>query len=103
MTKLAEKNQFNSDNYVFKCYCAEHSYLDITQDPDDGEIYISITQHPTRLTDRIVMAWRALRGVEFSSSNEVVLLKEDISKLQEALILAKGARAIKNKKGHTNA
>ncbi len=86
MTKLTEKTQFNfAETNIFKCWCGENSYLDITKDLDDGDIYITITQYPTRLLERVKMAYKALRGIEFTSSNSVMLAQEDIKKLIKSL------------------
>jgi hypothetical protein len=85
MSKIDNTTQGRLDSYIFKCYCGEDSYLEVMQNPDDGEFYISITQHPTRLLERLKMAWKALRGIEFTSSNEVILLEKDANKLIVAL------------------
>lgn len=87
MAKIDNKTQGSYGSHIFKCYCGENSYLEILQDPDDRELYIYITQHPTRLRERLSTAWRALRGLEFMSSNEIVLLEEDAEKLIKALKL----------------
>jgi hypothetical protein len=91
MTKVQEGDQFQREIHIFKCWCGEESYLEITQDADDKEFYISITQHPTRFMERLKMAWAALRGIEFSSSNCVVLLEEDANKLVAALTFKREA------------
>lgn len=85
MTKLAETIQGNLETHIFKCYCGEDSYLEVMQDSEDKEFYISITMHPTSISERIKAAWKALRGLEFSASNTVIILEEDADKLAAAL------------------
>lgn len=88
MTKIMEKIQGDSsgfETHIFKCYCGEDSYLEIIQDKEDREIFVTITKHPTRLKERLIMAWKSLRGIEFTTTNHVMLLQEDISKLRSAL------------------
>lgn len=85
MSKVEEQLQGGFPTYIFKCYCGEHSFLEVMQDLEDRELYINITQHPTRLKERLTTAWRALRGLEFSSSNEVIIDEKDIDRLMEAL------------------
>ena len=90
MSKIQEKIQGEFDDYIFKCYCGENSYLQVTQDPDDRELYISITLKPTRLSERLELAWKSLRGMEFYATDEVIILGEDSDKLIEALTLSQG-------------
>ena len=85
MTKLTEDSQWNTGRHIFKCWCGEDSYLEVIQDVEDGEYYISITQHPTRLKERLAMAWKALRGIEFTASNSVMIVEKDAKKLVKAL------------------
>lgn len=85
MTKIIEKTQWRHiETNIFKCWCGENSYLDITSD-NDGDLYITITQYPTNLLERFKLAFKALRGLEFSSSNSVMIVNEDINKLIKAL------------------
>lgn len=88
MTKIDQSIQGGLPTYIFKCYCGEDSYLEVMQDPDDRELYISITQRPTRLRERLKLAWKALRGLEFTNAGDVILLDTDAKKLIEALTLA---------------
>lgn len=81
MTKINQTIQGNLETHIFKCYCGENSYLEVMKDTDDKQIYINITLHPTRLSERLKLAWRALRGLEFSASNEVVIDGKDIGSL----------------------
>lgn len=87
MTKLTEHSQWGDygDYYIFKCWCGENSYLEVSVDKKDGELYICITRHPTRFRERLKMAWEAIRGIEFTSSNSVMIVPEDVPKLIEAL------------------
>lgn len=87
MTKINQTIQGNMDSSIFKCYCGENSYLEVIKDPEDKQIYISITLRPTRLRERLKLAYRALRGLEFTSSNEVVIDGDDIKELIKALKL----------------
>lgn len=85
MSKIDQTIQGNMDSHIFKCYCGENSYLEIVRDFEDDQRYISITMHPTRLKERLKLAWKALRGLEFSVSNEVVIDGDDINKVRKAL------------------
>lgn len=89
MAKIDNKIQWDTPTHLFKCYCGESSFLEIIHDDEDRQLYISITQHPTTLRERLTLAWKALCGYEFSASNEVVLDEEDINKLIKALKLPK--------------
>lgn len=85
MAKVDNQVQGDLPTYIFKCYCGENSYLEIMQDPEDKELYISITQHPTRLRERLKLAWKALRGLEFTAAGDIILLDDDVKKLIKAL------------------
>ena len=90
MTKLVEKTQFKDfETNIFKCWCGESSYLEVVKDIEDGDIYITITKYPTRLLERLKMAYMALRGIEFDSTNSVMIAQEDIPQLIKALKKAK--------------
>lgn len=78
MTKLQERNQFNSVSQVYKCWCGEYSYLEIIRDEEDSQFYFHISVYPTRLLERLVLAWKALRGIEFMVSNEVIVDGKDV-------------------------
>lgn len=80
MSNIEQKIQFDGKSEIFKCYCGEHSYLEVTYDRVDDQYYVSITLHPTRFLERLKLAWKALRGIEFSSSNEVVIDGPDFRK-----------------------
>jgi hypothetical protein len=86
MTELIEKDQFQTETHTYKCWCGENSYLTIVIDREDGEAYISITQSPTRLIERLSLAWKALRGIEFTSSNEVIISDDEVEELMKMLI-----------------
>lgn len=85
MTKLNQQVQGHMESHVFTCYCGEDSYLQISRDDEDGQYYISITKHPTRLGERLKTAWQALKGLEFTASNEVIIDGADAASLVEAL------------------
>lgn len=86
MTKLKESTQFKDlETSIFKCWCGEVSYLEIVRDVEDGDIYVTITKHPTRLLERLRSAYKALRGIEFDATNSVMIAKEDIAALIKAL------------------
>lgn len=87
MAKIDNQVQGSMPTHIFKCYCGENSYIEIIQDPEDKEFYFSITQRPTRLKERLTTAWKALRGLEFTASNEVIVLDTDAHKIIEALTL----------------
>jgi len=89
MAKIDNKTQWSQfgETHIFKCYCGSNSYIQVIQDPEDRELYFSITQHPTRLKERLGTAWKALRGLEFTASDEVILLDTDARKLIKALTL----------------
>lgn len=85
MSKLNQEIQGHMPTHIFKCYCGEDSYLEIMQDPDDKEFYLTITKHPTRLKERLKLAWKAFRGLEFAASNEVIIAEKDAKKIAKAL------------------
>lgn len=85
MTKLEQKIQGDMESHIFKCYCGENSYLEITRDDDDKQFYLSISVSPTRLAERLKLAWKALLGLEFSTSNEIMIDYTDARMLIEAL------------------
>lgn len=86
MTRLREKTQLKyTTTSIFKCWCGENSYLDITKDKIGDYICITITQNPTTVSDRIKMAWKCLRGLEFSSSNSVLISEQNIENLVKEL------------------
>jgi hypothetical protein len=91
MSKVEQLIQGNMEYHIFRCYCGECSYLSIIQDSEDDQIYIEITLHPTRLTERLKLAWKALRGLEFLASNEVIIDGSDAEKLIEAVRLHKSS------------
>jgi len=86
MTELKQKIQFENKSEVFKCYCGENSYLEFIYDKEDDQYYVTITLQPTRLLERLKLAWKALRGLEFSSANEVVIDGEDFRKYLKEVI-----------------
>lgn len=86
MTKLKESTQFKDlETSIFKCWCGESSYLEVVKDVDDGDIYVTISKYPTKLLERLKTAYKALRGIEFDSTNSVMIAKEDVIKLIRAL------------------
>jgi hypothetical protein len=85
--KLKQKIQGDMDSHVFKCYCGEYSYLEIVRDSDYKQVYVNITMNPTTIRERLSMAWKSLRGIEFSVSNEVVIDSVDLAELRKALTL----------------
>lgn len=85
MTRLDQKIQGDMETHVFKCYCGEDSYLVVTKDSKDDQLYISITKHPTRLVERLKLAWKSLRGLEFTTTNEVIIDGSDADNLALAL------------------
>lgn len=92
MTKIEQKIQFDSHSEVFKCYCGENSYLEFIYDKDDDQYYVNITIHPTRLLERLKLAWKALRGLEFSTSNEVIVDGPDFRRYLRTVIPNNKAR-----------
>ena len=86
MTKIIEKSQFDFiERNIFQCYCGEYSYLNIEKDLDDDYIYITITKYSTSFLGRIDLAFKALLGIEFNSSNSVMISKKDIKSLIDSL------------------
>lgn len=86
MTKLNQKVQGSFATHVFKCYCGEHKFLEVMQDPVHKEIYISITMYHESLFERIKMAWQCLRGLDsVMVAGDVILDQDDIRKLIESL------------------
>lgn len=85
MTKLKESTQWPVEFHIYKCWCGEDSYLQVARDDEDKQFYISITVHPTRFLERLRMAWKALRGIEFTASNEVIVDFQDAKELTAAL------------------
>lgn len=78
MTKIKQVVQGNMDTSIYKCYCGEYSYLEIIRDEEDSQFYFHISVYPTRLLERLVLAWKALRGIEFMVSNEVIVDGKDV-------------------------
>lgn len=85
MSRVDQLIQGNIPLDVFRCYCGESSYLEIMHDAEDDQFYIYITLSPTRLKERLRLAWKALRGIEFLASNEVIIDGSDIEKVAAAL------------------
>lgn len=85
MSKINQVIQGGGEVHIFKCYCGEDSFLEFTGRKEDDEIYAQITIHPTRLGKRLKLAWKALRGLEFTASNSVIIDGKDLPKLIKAL------------------
>jgi hypothetical protein len=85
MSKIDQTVQGDMPSHIFKCYCGEFSYLEIILDKDDQQIYFAISMSPTTLWSRVKLAWRAIHGLEFSTSNEVIIDGKDVPKIIKAL------------------
>lgn len=82
MTKIQNKTQFDNENYIFKCYCGEHRFLEVSQDEDSTYIYITIGG--STLLERIKGAINILRGNKHIAE-EIIIGNEDTDKLIKAL------------------
>lgn len=86
MTKLNQKQQYDNESHIFKCWCGEHSYLEVSKfDEDTGDIEIYLTQHPSSLFERLRLAFMSLRGLEITTSSSVIIAEEDVKELIKAL------------------
>ena len=89
MTKIKQTLQFEYQPDVFLCYCGEYSYLRISRDNEDEQVYVSIVGRPATIGERLSSAWRCLLGKEFYISNEVIIDAKDLPALRKALTMGK--------------
>lgn len=89
MTKIKQVIQGGVEPDVFLCYCGEYSYLRISRDEEDEQVYVSIVGRPVTIGERLSAAWRCLLGKEFYISNEVIVDAKDLPALRKALTMGK--------------
>lgn len=78
------------ESLMYQCYCGEDSFFNLyhfdwNDERVDDDYYVSITIRPTSWRGRLGLAWKALRGLETTVSNEVLLSKEQINDFSNEL------------------